>query len=278
MNERPLWRRALRASMIALAVVIVLVLAMVSRARAEAEAELWHLGQSLASVGEHMDASGDPRTLIVNGAEVVIRSQRVDGDVAQALDGAEAACEGFEVGERSTTLRSENADHGFVACFLELGRLELDDLWSAGWAFIADGNLSALGAFDYTYARAGERGVHQLRVRIPRLDIAAMFPDSGDAPGLDVAGVPRPPGGQRLLSAFNIDEPYQIAIYRSEQGTPEQIAAGYRHQMAADGWDVRVGQAAPSRVTMAAFRGSAMVAVVVRAGEGAITTTIAAGL
>ncbi len=270
--------RALRLLAIVTGVGAVVVLALVSQARAAAEEQLWRLGENLSSLSETADPAGDPRTLVVNGAEVVVRSQHADGDVAASLDRAETACAGFEVGERSTTLRAANADHGFVACFRGLRGRGAVALIRAGWAFLARGDLSGLGTFDYTYARASAGGVHELRVQVPHLDIDAMFPETGDAPGLDVREIPRPPGAVRILSAFDAEQPYQVAIYRSREGSPRQIAEGYRQQLKAAGWRVDAGRITDARVSLVATRASEMVAIVLRRSDGGVTTTIGAGL
>ncbi len=271
-------KAAAKLAALAALVAVVVVVALVDQARAEAERQLWRLGENLHSLTEQADPTGDPRTLVVNGAEVVIRSQHADGDVAAALDRAEAACAGYQVGERKTTLRAANADHGFVACFRGLRDRGTGALIRTGWAFLADGDLSGLGPFDYTYARASAGGVHELRVSVPRLDVGAMFPDHGDAPGLDVRDVPRPPGAVRILSAFDADQPYQVAIYRSRDGSPGRIAAGYRQQLAAAGWKVNAGRITDAKVALVASRASEMVAIVLRRTDDGVTTTIGAGL
>lgn len=257
---------------------LVLALVLLSQARAEAEEQLWRMGRVLTSIGEQGDASGEPRTLVVNGAEVVIRSESTLDNLETALDRADDRCDGVSVGGRSTTLRAQNHDEGFVACFLGIGAMDRGQLMDAGEAFILDGDVSRLGPFDYTFVRRTEAGVHQLRVRIPHLDIEAMFPEVEDAPGLDVDGVPRPPASQRILSAFNVDEPYQISIYRGHGASPARLAEGYRRELVAAGWRVRAGRVTDDKVTLVAFRRSKMVAIVMRATEGAVTTTIAAGL
>lgn len=270
--------RVARVVAIATLVAGAVMMALVSQARAAAERQLWRLGESFTSLTERADPTGDPRTLVVNGAEVVIRSDHASGDVAAALDRAEDACAGYQVGERKTTMRAANADHGFVACFHGLRDRGTASLIHAGWTFVTSGDMSGMGPFDYTYVRASAGGVHELHVRLPHLDIEAMFPDDGDAPGLDVREVPRPPGGVRILSAFDADQPYQVAIYRSHDGTPRQIAEGYRQQLGDAGWRVDAGQVTDARVSLVATRASEMVAIVLRSSDGGVTTTIGAGL
>jgi hypothetical protein len=67
----------------------------------------------------------------------------------------------------------------------------------------------------------------------PPPDLDAMFPMTGDAPGDDLAGVPRPAGSRRAFSATVLETGHAVRIYEAER---EQIDA----QMTQAGWKLAV--------------------------------------
>lgn len=66
--------------------------------------------------------------------------------------------------------------------------------------------------------------------------LEAMFPADGDAPGSDLAGVPRPEASKRTLTAVVDDGEHAVRMYETEKPVAEAMRA-YDRQMDAAGWD-----------------------------------------
>ena len=65
--------------------------------------------------------------------------------------------------------------------------------------------------------------------------LESLFPTTGDAPGEDIAGVPRPEGSRRDFSATFDGESYGVRIYEAPRPMPD-VVARYDTQMAEAGW------------------------------------------
>ncbi|MET0385152.1 MAG: hypothetical protein ABW321_04295, partial [Polyangiales bacterium] len=109
------------------------------------------------------------------------------------------------------------------------------------------------------------------------LAAATLFPLSGDAPGSDLAELPRPPGSRRVLALQLHGQPHGLVAYASARS--ESLSATldhYTHTLEAAGYyRVPVGDAATSGFV----RGDVFFVVhgFTRAGEHLITATRLAG-
>jgi hypothetical protein len=255
-------------------------------------------------VGEHLMAFADPgteprvRDVLVNGQSlrfaVLTTDQPVaavldhyerwcmqrDGRFAEQLDQARAKLPGGDAVDSSlldATLREGGDDQGFVGCFDAggAGKLTPDDAAARFERFADTGNLADLGRFYYMFA---ERGAERTRLIAAWIDgdfyPARLFPATGDAPGSDVAGIPRPPGGRRLLSARQADAPYGWTIYERAGHEPAAVAAHYRQALPALGWGVTVDrEVEPGTWTLAIARdGDTAILTIVEEGGGTVVS------
>ncbi len=138
------------------------------------------------------------------------------------------------------TLRVDEADRGYVACFdVGSARLTPAEIVRRLRAFVASGDLAEVGRMRYLYAERSPTG----RTRFigfwsdGEVNVRHMFPTTGDVPGEDPADVPRPAGMRRLLDAREIDRPYSMSIF-SGAGRPEAVEAQFRDQMPRHGWSL----------------------------------------
>ena len=124
-------------------------------------------------------------------------------------------------------LGAANDDVGYVACvdLRTTGSPFLDRIERLGDTAL----LSEVGGFRYVYAnRVGER-THFLALWSDReLNLAELFPASGDAAGADVTGVSRPHGSRRAFSA--IESATALGVVDYESGTESLAAAEQRYR------------------------------------------------
>jgi hypothetical protein len=101
------------------------------------------------------------------------------------------------------------------------------------------GDLAQVGTLRYLYyERAADGGTRFLTVwSDERFELAQLLPGpDGDAPGRDIAGVPRYPGTARVLCADERGAAGQLAMYVGGGGGPELAEAFYRARMQTLGW------------------------------------------
>lgn len=227
---------------------------------------LVELGAGLARMS---GGSGGPRLLELNGALLHLETAARAEPVAAVLDRAETRCAG---GAGPAGLwRGDDGWRGFVACFARLGAAETGT--------VGEVPATSAPAYRYVYAQAGgaETQVVTLWAEDP-LDLPALFPPAGDAPGRDAPGVPRPPGARRLLSARETGHGQEIVIYVDSARGAGELAGWYRGALAGLGWRV-LAAAAPDRV-LVALRRDAMIALVFsvdEAGAGTVAVMTTAG-
>jgi hypothetical protein len=186
-----------------------------------------------------------PRVLELNGQRLHLETGTSADGVAGALDAAAAACHPVAPGERGAApapLRGGDDRGGFVACATWLSAAEAE-------AAVADRGDEAPGArvagYRYVYAAASGAGTTTL-VRLytaSPIDLPALFPRRGDAPGRDAPGLPRPPGARRLLSAREPGQPQELTLYEVARGQRAALDRFYRAALPAGGWRALGGTA-----------------------------------
>jgi hypothetical protein len=164
-----------------------------------------------------------PTTLELNGQIVHASAGQTRCTVAGLLDDREHGLGGAR-------LRFGDADRGLVVA-LERGPDDwIDRLWR-------DDGGTDLGAVRLVYAaRAGEGATRFLLLWTDaEFSPERMFSASGDAPGFDLATVPRLPGSRRLLAARERPGPFRLVVYETALSAPT-AATWYAAGMPASGW------------------------------------------
>lgn len=218
--------------------------------------------QSALELGHELgklDDVGSERPIVLNGQPIFVKSTVEDVPVEDVLDLMEAHCERNSTGVRreiedlarmaktpmpkdmngrpaAGIMREESSGRGMVAC---LARDEDDGRtgWQSLEKFVDSGDLSEVGNIRYVYAEETKSGrTHIIAVWTDGpFNLRKMFPEHGDAPGTDIANVPRPGGGRRILSAAVEGAPYGVRLYEAAE-SPEGVLAPYDKEMAAQGW------------------------------------------
>lgn len=75
-------------------------------------------------------------------------------------------------------------------------------------------------------------------------ELATMFPLEGDAPGDDLAGVPRPRGSRRVVAASVVETGHTVRIYESADLDLARAVSAFDVQMSEAGWSSSAAVAA----------------------------------
>lgn len=70
------------------------------------------------------------------------------------------------------------------------------------------------------------------------MNIKQMFPSTGDVPGVEFPGLPRPPRSRRVLSAWEEGQAPALNIYESAEAGPSALDAYYRFELPKLGWEL----------------------------------------
>lgn len=217
-------------------------------ARAEVGERLLGFGAELASFPS-LRPHGPPRRVSVNGLEFGLLTLSTREPVRETLDRFHERCRargGFalpealsgKLGSLDGTFREESEKEGVIACIDTNRPLAFEELSQRLKAFGKSGDLRDLGELRYAFAR--REGTHTTVVALwteGSAPLFGVFPEKGDAPGLDPRDVPRPPSSRRLLSGREHGMPYSLTLYRVEQ-PPDSLRAWYERAFAAEGWEV----------------------------------------
>lgn len=96
-----------------------------------------------------------------------------------------------------------------------------------------------------------------------KLDLDAMFPETGDAPGDDLPGVPRPVSSRRTFAATVLETGHSVRIYEAERESIDAQMSGAGFRLAVPG-DVRLYVRGLDRVLVTVEAGAPAPAPMVR--------------
>lgn len=240
------------------------------RARGQLREVLLSAGAQMMLLGdaEHQD---DPRQMILNGQRIHFSTGVVPYSVSELLDRFEGVCEQVDaelmerMDEALAMRPQENAeyrvpvrpivrdqvdDSGYIAC-LDLGRdgVEVGTLIERFREFERSRDLHVIGDLRYVYATSmsdGERAHFVALWTDGPLLFDQIFPESGDALGVDPVDIPRPPGGRRVLSAHETGDSQRATIYESAELDEGGLDLFYRRELVAHGWRLLEGPRIPS--------------------------------
>lgn len=199
--------------------------------------------------------SGEPRQLVLNGARVHILSGRSELSMSALLDHVQAGCR--EVGggvpklaKRAAKVlpnapsglldgivRAESSSEGVVAC-LQLGKAEmsLEQLAQRMGMFGETLDLNVLGGLRMVRVTPREHGsFFVVAMSEGSVPLARMFPEQGDAPGVDFPLLPRPADSTRLLSGWQVNGEPAINAYRVRRPV-DDVWAQQLDLLGANGW------------------------------------------
>jgi hypothetical protein len=129
-------------------------------------------------------------------------------------------------------VRTRSADQGFIGCIVPPAGQSITEGLSA---LATTHDLAALGELRATWVLQGQGATRYVSVASDgALALPSMFPSEGDAPGVDVPDLPRPPAARRLLSTWQDRTTPLIVSYQStlpldeleQRYSSELVAAG----------------------------------------------------
>jgi hypothetical protein len=232
-------------------------------ARAAFGERLLGFGGDLARLSGFRMAS-TPRRVSVNGVQLELVSASTPLSVKETLDRLEVICRkrGGVVGADQAAqlllnpvappargwleprMRKETESKGMLACLDTSGPLTLSDLTARLSSFVRTGDLSDVGGLRYAVAeRQGSSTAVLFFWSEGAMPLKAMFPKSGDAPGADPAGVPRPRGARRLLSGIEHGAPFSFTAYTTDATSPESLVGWYQASLYEAGFAVTADSA-----------------------------------
>lgn len=139
----------------------------------------------------------------------------------------------------TVTRGGDGSEEGTVLCFTrsEKSKASLSDALSN---FAQTGELGAIGALRYVYARKTEKGgTHILSAwTLDSFNMKKLAPEgTADVRGQDFDNLPlaRPENSQRILSSRVEGMPYGINVYESDQ-EPAAVAADFDKKLISQGW------------------------------------------
>lgn len=232
-------------------------------ARAQVDESLIGLGSELMRYDGAWQTS-EKHTIELNGAQLYMQSGLTDDAPSEVLDHFQSRCEmrdmnlGAELAAHGIvdapedaehpTLRADDGQTGYVAC-LDSGGVDLTlaMLMQRLELYAANGDLAQLGDLRYVFVRPdGNGGAHFVNVWTEgKFEMFKMFPERGDAPGFDVAGIVRPPGSKRILSAREQGKRYEMAMYTGTYMTGDALETFYQEELPEAGWHIVSGEAFP---------------------------------
>jgi hypothetical protein len=182
------------------------------------------LGSGLATLERAAPHKG-PRIVELNGARLHFASAAVDESVEAVIDGAEQACGP----QKDKALKGGDGSRGFVACFIPVA--------GAAGPQVGEVRQVTPPTYRYVYAQPGTEKTVVITVEADsNVELKKLFPEEGDAPGVDAPGVPRPPDSRRTLSAREEGSPQQMTLYVTDDKNPADLEAWYRARLPDHGW------------------------------------------
>lgn len=267
-------------------------------ARGQVDQEFLDIG---ADVMRYRDADwqGDVRELHLNQQRMFASLGVTNRSVANVLDHFEGVCEGRDGGMGEAlaaiatsrpasranarwAIRRELGDEGYVAC-IDVGERELPfaELTARLRRFQESNDVHDLGNLRYAYAHHGRQegdGVMFVAMWTEgSFDLDAMMPETGDAPGVDVDGVARPPAARRTMTISEAGVDHRATFYEGSSMSAWELAAFYRTELANGGYHLLVDPPTHEQnddATLVAERDGQMLYVTVghdRGGHGRVT-------
>jgi hypothetical protein len=154
------------------------------------------------------------RALVVNGARVAFASGRSTNTLAEWLEEAAELC-----GEDGSSAHVRSSSAALFACLRPSSARTAADPRSKLESWARELDLARFGELMVFRVAQQSGGLHVVRTRFAEaLPLRRMFPREGDAPGADLASVPRAPGSVRRLSAFEVEASPMLVSYGRKKG------------------------------------------------------------
>jgi hypothetical protein len=234
-------------------------------------------GELLGSLGQpllaYSNAARDEglRTLVVNGARLQLRTGSSLDSLDAVLDAQVRPCRA-DGAWLNPVVHTRGSAQGVAGCILPSDSQGLGERLRA---FASSGDVSSLGQLRVTWAmRSGDETRYVAIGSDGPLELLAMFPTDGDAPGVDLAALPRPPGARRVLSTWQDGAAPLLVSYESSLSLDE-LERAYTAELSRHGVvKVMPQPASDERVLLVAGDEHDHLAILARDGEGTLISII----
>ena len=227
----------------------------------------------------------------VNGLGFRVASGATTDGLAVVLDRFESLCAKENADVRSEkqmlrrigprkgfegTLRAERDGRGAVACLGRSAGAREKTLAERLHGFLVTADVAEIGPIRLFFASSAPGHTSYVALTSEgSLPLLRAFPGSGDAPGRDPSGPPRPSGAVRRLSAWAPGSTASVAVYETPKTDPALALSRYRNALSAAGFEVSAPSEQGEHV-LARMGTRAVLASVVRANDdGALVTIVA---
>jgi hypothetical protein len=229
---------------------------------AQVEDLMLSVGSRMMQLGQNIEHAA-PRTLRLNGAAVRLRVETLpNATLEQVLDTFEGRCrsvngrfhEQLSKAELATPLDDAQLDFldgviraedearasGMVAC-LDVGdeKTTPSMVLERAQRFLQSGDTAELGHLRYVTAEQDGKNVFMVMLWTDGpLNVYKMFPEAGDAEGVELEGLPRPPHSRRLISAWEEGQGPALNMYTTEHMDGAALDEHYRTALPKLGWTI----------------------------------------
>jgi hypothetical protein len=237
---------------------------------AQVEDLMLSVGSRMMQLGQNLEHAA-PRTLRLNGAAVRLRVETLsNATLEQVLDTFEGRCRSVngrfheQLGQAELAaplddtqldfldgvIRAEDEARasGMVAC-LDVGDEKTTPMMVLERAqrFLESGDTSELGHLRYVTAEQDGQNVFMVMLWTDGpFNVYKMFPEAGDAHGVELEGLPRPPHSRRLISAWEEGQGPALNMYTTEMDGAA-LDKHYRGVLPKLGWQVLTQPASDSK-------------------------------
>jgi len=264
-RETARWAAVLRLAAFLVAVGLFAFASLLRSVRADVAEVFWEVGSGIM---DYPGAGNDGvRELMLNGVRVSFRTQMVDAPLTDVLRHYEHLCSSRDGGlsgqlsalssahlrsgatplvlRAMTTQAAHNDRSGYVAC-LDMGDAPraFESIGRRFLRFASSGDLSEVGSLRYVFARRADASSENETFVFTMwadsgFNVSRILPAEGtDAEGFDLAGLPRLPGSQRILSAWEPGQPSGVTVYRVAASSAREAESFYRSELPKNGWTI----------------------------------------
>ena len=170
---------------------------------------------------------------------------------------------------------------GIVAVREGLARLDPQQARPVAIEHVEPNSQTVLINGKRTEMRVGEDGVPEAHAleEMSLEEYAGMFPEEGDAPGFDIAGVPRHESLDRWMSFSDPAGAYQSVYYGGSEESEQALLAWYHSALGRSGWEVLAPiKERPAMISATGFGRLLLVQIRKQCSEGTCVSIMATDL
>jgi hypothetical protein len=206
------------------------------------------------------NTSNAPRRLSINGFELSLESAVTDATIREVFDHFADQCRkraGVITGNKpeklldsisfadfqnlkSGMVRKESEAQGTIVCIDTERPLEAQEVLARIRRYTVTRDFADVGQLRALSARRNGAVTQLLMIgSVGEMKLDRAFCTTGDVPGQEPNGVPRPPESRRVFDTSEHEGVNAIHVYESPGEVPEAVTDFYRTELTLSGWTVR---------------------------------------